>query len=170
MQKLGNVIRKDYIDRFRDTIERSDRASIEEILQSTSMFYQHEIDVALELLDDALEFGQASSYRFIFAEHGTDVSGYSCYGQIPCTDSSYDLYWLAVRHDQRRKGIGRSLLVETERRLKHVGARRLFAETSSREVYYPTQAFYASCGYALEARLRDFYAPGDDRLTYGKVF
>jgi hypothetical protein len=41
-------------------------------------------------------------------------------------------------------------------------------ETSSRADYAPTRRFYHKRGYLESARLRDFYAPGDDRVVLTK--
>jgi hypothetical protein len=43
-------------------------------------------------------------------------------------------------------------------------------ETSSQGGYERTRRFYDQAGYVEEARLRDFYKPGDDRITYVKRF
>jgi hypothetical protein len=40
----------------------------------------------------------------------------------------------------------------------------LLVETSSRPDYENTRAFYARCGYIEAARIKDFYAPADDRI------
>ena len=48
------------------------------------------------------------------------------------------------------------------------GGRRLYAETSGRAQYRPTRRFYRRAGFRREARLRDFYAPGDDKLIFVK--
>jgi len=40
----------------------------------------------------------------------------------------------------------------------------LLVETSSRPDYSNTRAFYARCGYTEAARIKDFYAPADDRI------
>jgi hypothetical protein len=46
----------------------------------------------------------------------------------------------------------------------------LVVETSSRPEYAPTRAFYERRGYAEAARMREFYAPGDDRVIFTKRF
>jgi hypothetical protein len=44
----------------------------------------------------------------------------------------------------------------------------VYVETSGRRDYAPTRAFYERAGYRPEARLADFYAPGDDKWIYVK--
>ena len=44
----------------------------------------------------------------------------------------------------------------------------IIAETSGRDQYSPTRAFYDSAGFALEARIADYYNKGDDLLIYVK--
>ena len=46
----------------------------------------------------------------------------------------------------------------------------LIAETSSRADYSATRRFYARQGYAEAARVRDYYALGDDRIFFVKRF
>jgi ribosomal protein S18 acetylase RimI-like enzyme len=94
---------------------------------------------------------------------------YTCYGRIPGTDASFDLYWIATRADQHRRGHGRRLLQETERRILRMGGRRVYIETSSRPQYAPTREFYRACGYTELAHFEDFYRPGDGKLVYGKL-
>ena len=43
-------------------------------------------------------------------------------------------------------------------------------ETSSRENYAPTRSFYRGRGYEEEARVRDYYAMGDDKVILVKRF
>ncbi len=49
------------------------------------------------------------------------------------------------------------------------GGSRVYVETSSRPLYEPTRAFYLARGYREEARLPDFYGPGDAKVMYVKV-
>ena len=45
----------------------------------------------------------------------------------------------------------------------------MYIETSNRPQYASTRAFYERCGYVCEAVLRDFYAPGDDKVIFVRV-
>jgi ribosomal protein S18 acetylase RimI-like enzyme len=169
------------------------RPRIAEILRNTRVFNREEIAVALELFDEgvgdrglriadlsahpqsALPEGRPrnprSDYLFLGAFTAEEVLvGYACWGPTPATDRTWDLYWIAVDAALQGAGIGTILLEEVERRLVGQHARMLIAETSSRSDYAATRAFYERRGYAEVARVRDFYAPGDDRIVFVKRF
>jgi hypothetical protein len=42
----------------------------------------------------------------------------------------------------------------------------LIADTSGTDDFAPTRAFYRKNGYAEEARIRDFWAKGDDKVVF----
>jgi ribosomal protein S18 acetylase RimI-like enzyme len=153
---------------FRQDVRPGDPGTVREIVASTGFFHDHEIAVAVELVDERQKKGLASGYLFLFAEQGVRTVGYSCYGEIPCTAGSYDLYWIAVRDDCRGQGIGKVLLQKTETLIAGRQGRAVWVETSSREKYAATRNFYLRSGYMEEAVLKGFYAPGDDKFIYVK--
>lgn len=165
---LPHVLPREHL-RYRDEVRPGDRDVVRDIIASSGFFSQAEVDIAVELVDERLAQGQRSGYYFLFAEHGGEVLGYTCFGPIPGTTVSYDLYWIAVRHQYRGRGVGTLLLVRSETTIAHLGGRRIYIETSSRPLYTPTHAFYGAHGYHPEARLADYYAPGDAKLIYVKV-
>lgn len=152
---------------YRTQIRPDDPAIVRDIVQSTGFFYDFEVDVAAELVEEALAKGvEESGYYFIFAECEGRTVGFSCTGPIACTIGSYDLFWIAVHHDFRGKGIGKKLLSHTHMHVKEKGGRLIVAETSGTPKYAPTRAFYLNNGYILEAQVKDFYLPGDDKMMY----
>lgn len=154
---------------FRDRVGDQDRLSVREIVTSTGFFSAAEVDVAEELVAEHLAKGEESGYFFVFAETPQGrILGYACYGPTPCTARTFDLYWVAVHESMRGRGLGKSLLAQVENRLKVTGG-KLIAETSSRPQYAPTHRFYLSCGFQLEARIGDYYAPGEDILYFTKI-
>jgi len=155
---------------LRQEILPSDPPAIREIVASTGVFCDHEIDVAVELASQRLQRGPASGYFFVLAAAEERLAGYSCYGPIPCTLQSYDVYWIAVHRHFQGRGLGRRLLAESECRIAAVGGRRIYVETSSQDRYRPTRTFYEHCGYRPVATLEDFYAPGDAKMIYLKTF
>jgi ribosomal protein S18 acetylase RimI-like enzyme len=138
------------------------RSRIEAIVRATGVFNEDEIGVALEVFD------KTSEYECLGAFDGDSLVGYVCFGATPSTDRTYDLYWIAVHPEAQRFGVGATLMSEVEQRLWQRRARLVVVETSSRDDYAPTRRFYHKRGYQETARLRDFYAPGDDRVVLTK--
>jgi ribosomal protein S18 acetylase RimI-like enzyme len=147
-----------------------DRESIERILRAARVFSEQEVQVALELIDEGLATPHVpDAYRFVVAEAPDGaVAGYACYGSTPGMPGTFDLYWIAVEPALQGQGVGKILISAVEDVVAREGAARIVVETSSREDYEPTRAFYDKSGYALENREADFYSPGDDKVTYVK--
>jgi ribosomal protein S18 acetylase RimI-like enzyme len=147
------------------------RERIESILRSAGVFNACEVDVALELFDATYGGGSSSDYSFLgaFGADG-DLAGYACYGPTPATDRTFDLYWIATDATRQGKGVGSALMLEVEKRLEQERARLLVVETSSRSDYAQTRAFYGRHGYTESGRVRDYYAPEDDRVIFTKRF
>ena len=121
--------------------------------------------VALEVFDAAVS--GSPDYTALAAEVGGTFAGWICWGATPCTEGTYDLYWMAVDPALHGAGVGSALLAEMERRLGGV-ARLIVVETAGRADYLPTRAFYERRGYSAAARIPDFYSPGDDLVVYVK--
>lgn len=84
------------------------------------------------------------------------------------TEGTWNLYMLAVRPDRQRQGHGASLVRQVERELTARGERLLLIETSGLGSFRQTRAFYRALGYDEEARIRDFYRAGDDKVVFRK--
>lgn len=145
-----------------------DRDAVRRLVESTGVFSAVEVDVAVELVDERLKQGLDSGYYFVFAESEGEPVGYTCFGPIPLTAASYDLYWIAVDKSQQGRRIGRLLLEKSESLIRELGGRQVYIETSNREQYAPTRGFYLRCGYEQAALLKDFYATGDDKVIYAR--
>jgi acetoin utilization deacetylase AcuC-like enzyme/GNAT superfamily N-acetyltransferase len=154
---------------WRFDLQPEDPQRIGRLVARTGFFHSQEIEVAVELAQERLTKGEASGYFFMLAEQYGRLVGYTCYGPIACTQNSFDLYWIAVHPDFQRKGLGRRLLRETEALIRKAGGGRIYVDTSQRDQYTSTRAFYESCGYRLESVLKDFYAPDDGKVIYSKV-
>lgn len=146
----------------------ADRNAVRNILAKSGFFNVEEVEVGVSLIDEYLETGEASGYLFLFAEEDSQVVGYTCYGPIPGTRFSFDLYWIAVDSDAQGRGIGQELLAATEALIRAQGGRRVYVETSSRPLYERTRRFYERAGYIEEARLAQYYAPDDDKVLFVK--
>lgn len=150
--------------RFRDAVTPDDADAVRRMVLSTGFFSPLEVEVAVDLVQERLQRGEAGGYHFLFAEADGQTVGYTCFGPIACTVGSFDLYWIAVERDHQGGGIGRELLRRSEKAIAGMGGRRIYVETSSRPQYEPTRQFYERCGYSVEAVLKDFYSPGDGKV------
>jgi ribosomal protein S18 acetylase RimI-like enzyme len=166
--KMRDVIKENLLS-WREEPLSSDVESIRKIVDSTDFFSREERSMAVELAEERLLKGLSSGYYFLFVEEHKEVIGYACFGPIPGTRDSFDLYWIAVRNDQRGFGLGKVILGKAEQKIDTLGGKKIYIETSSRDQYKPTQAFYNRCGYKKEAVLPDFYSLGDDKIIYVKT-
>ena len=175
-------------------LEPSHRSRVAEILRSTENFRDEEVDVALELFDEsqsgadyvtvgafpATGDGRRAAVETAVRASSDEIAapspvasrqspvGFAIYGPTMATDRTYDLYWIAVDRAAQGTGCGSVLLAEVERSLETLHARMLVIETSSRSDYTATRGFYLKRGYVEAARVREFYAPDDDRIILTK--
>ncbi|MEP6992154.1 MAG: GNAT family N-acetyltransferase [bacterium] len=158
-------------------LRAGNRDRLSGLLLATGAFHPDEVDLALALFDEACPTGDIvtdddtgsvvgnADYEFVGAFDASGILvGYACFGPTPATGGTYDLYWLAVDPAAQGRGAGRALVQWVEQALLARGARLLVVETSSRPDYASTRNFYARGGFAEAARVRDFYAPADDRI------
>jgi len=157
----GNIV-------LRTNISHGDTEFIRDIVSSTGFFRPDEILVAVELAEERLAKGKSSGYEFVFAEVDGRVAAYSCFGLIPCSLISWDLYWIATGKDFQNRGLGKLILRKTEDIVRDAGGKTIYIETSSKPLYKPTQDFYLRNQCELIANFEDFYAIGDNKLVFCK--
>lgn len=151
-----------------DALRRSDREPLQRLLVGTGYFSEDEVAIALELIDVVLDRPEQKDYLIRVCHDDDAVLGYYCVGPTPATESTYDLYWIAVAQSMHGKGIGTALITHAEQLICSRGGRLVIAETSSRAQYDKTRRFYQSCGYQEVARIKGYYRPGDDLVVFGK--
>jgi ribosomal protein S18 acetylase RimI-like enzyme len=154
--------------KIRSLVEK-DRARLLLMLIKTRAFTSAEIDVAMELIDVALEDQFQNDYQiYCMVDDQDQVIGYICYGPTPITQGTFDLYWIAVDPDFQEHGVGSKLLGFLEERARAMGGRLILADTSTIPHYEKTQKFYLKNGFQEVARVSDYYHPGNDRITFCK--
>lgn len=85
------------------------------------------------------------------------------------TQGTWNMLLLAVHAGHQRSGLGRELVCEAESRVRDAGGRLLLVETSGLPEFERTRAFYRACGYEPEARIRDFYREGEDKVVFRRT-
>jgi ribosomal protein S18 acetylase RimI-like enzyme len=82
----------------------------------------------------------------------------------------WNLLFLGVQPEARRRGVARALIGEVERRLRAQGARMLLIDTSTAPPMEAARRLYAALGYERVALISDYWGPGDGKLTFRRRF
>ena len=85
------------------------------------------------------------------------------------TEGTWNALLLAVRPERQGKGLGAALMRHVEQTLAERGERVLLVETSGLDAFERTRNFYRKIGYKEEARIREFYAAGEDKVVFRKA-
>jgi GNAT superfamily N-acetyltransferase len=131
-------------------------------------FQPNEIEELGKMLADYLDANSDSDRFWITDDDDEDGPVGVAYCEPErMTDRTWNLQLIAIRPDYQGQGRGGKLLRYVEETLKARGGRMLLVETLAS--FERTRAFYAKCGYEEEARIRDFYTVGADKIVFRKV-
>lgn len=83
-------------------------------------------------------------------------------------EGTWNMLAIAVLPSKQGTGAGSAIVKALESNLRELGSRILIAETSGAEEFAQTREFYRKNGYTEEARIRDFWAAGDDKIIFWK--
>jgi ribosomal protein S18 acetylase RimI-like enzyme len=151
------------------TATKADGLQIIDITKRIDIFGQEEVESVKEAWWEYLEYDSPpDGYYFLVYRDGKKVLGFTCFGIRFLAEGVYDLLWIAVDPEARRKGVGAALMSTSEEAVREMGGRILIAETSGTAEYQSTREFYVRMGYVNEATIKDFYKPGDDLKIYTK--
>jgi ribosomal protein S18 acetylase RimI-like enzyme len=148
----------------------ADRQAIHRLAVDNAMFAEEELGGIDEVFDGYLA-GELDGHRWLVVDAGPDVVAAAYVAPEPFADRLWNLYFIAVDPAAHGGGIGRSLMAHIEALLADLGeseARILLVETSSTAQYDRTREVYARYGFDEEARIREYYGPGDDKVVFWK--
>ncbi len=146
----------------------SDATAIKALAVDNHMFEPDELGDFDEMLTGFFD-GSLDDHHWLAADDGDTVVGAAYYAPEPFADRMWNLYFIATAVDRHGDGIGSALLGHVVDELRSGGAdtaRTLIVDTSSDAAYTPARDFYRSHGFAEEAHIRDFYGPGEAKVTY----
>ena len=134
------------------------------------LFSADEIGIVETLVDDYFGGAIHDGHAFLVDDgnDGMQLRGVAYYAPETLTEGTWNLLMLGVHSDFQRQGVGAGLVKAVEEALKADGERLLLVETSSTPDFDGARAFYLKCGYEQEAIIRDYYADGDDMITFRK--
>ena len=85
------------------------------------------------------------------------------------TKGTWNLYLIAVHPDRQKQGRGKALLSYVEQMLMERGERILLVETAGTDDFEYVREFYRKNSYEEEARIREFYTAGIDKIVFRKA-
>ncbi len=142
------------------------------IAVASGLFAEDEVGGLSDTLSAYLD-GQLEEHRWVVIETAERmVIGAAYYAPEPFSDRVWNLLFIAVLPAHQGNGIGGALIAHVEEALRQRGidqAKVIIVETSSEGEFALTRQFYAQCGYDEEARIREFYGPGDDKIVFWKL-
>ncbi|NJK57133.1 MAG: GNAT family N-acetyltransferase [Pleurocapsa sp. SU_5_0] len=123
-----------------------------------------------DMLDEMISgyFNQKSESEYWFTYEDSKPVAIAYCGLERMTEGTWNLYLIAVHPDYQGQGLGTSMLHYIEQMLTARGERVMLVETSSLGTFEGTREFYRKCGYDEEARIREFYQAGEDKIVFRK--
>jgi ribosomal protein S18 acetylase RimI-like enzyme len=137
------------------------------LANASGLFESNQLEELKEMLSDY--FGNNNSDRFWVADDDNGIVGVAYTEMERMTDGTWNLLLIAIQPEDRGQGRGTTLLRYVEQMLTLQGGRILLVETSGLPEFERTRAFYRKCSYDEEARIRDYYKAGDDKIVYRKA-
>jgi ribosomal protein S18 acetylase RimI-like enzyme len=139
------------------------------VAESCGLFQPEERGELDGMIDGYLA-GELEGHQWIELSEDGAVKGAAYYAPETFADGVWNLYFIGVNTDQQGEGRGSALLKYVEAELKSQGQRILIIETSGLEGFELTRKFYDQHGYTIEARIRDYYQEGEDKVVFWKKF
>jgi len=143
---------------------RDDIAGLKAVLDRTKLFPS---DMLPDMVAPFLSGEQSALWLTCLGEEGP--VGLSYLVAEALTEGTWNMLALAVDPDHQGKGVGSAIVADAEARLKAQGQRLLIVDTSGTEAFARARQFYQKNGYEEEARIREFWAAGDDKITFRKA-
>jgi ribosomal protein S18 acetylase RimI-like enzyme len=142
----------------------NDLPNLKVVIEANDLFPSDMLD---EMISGYFNHKSGSEYWLTYEESKPVAIAYCAPEQM--TEGTWNLYLIAVHPDYQGQGIGTSLLHYIEQMLISRRERILLVETSSLETFEDTREFYRKCGYNEEARIREFYQAGEDKIVFRKL-
>lgn len=148
---------------IRPTLE-SDRNALMDLAVASGRFELEQIGLLEEMLKSPGE-----EDVWFTDDDGTGPVGVAYLAPEKMTSGTWNLYWIAVHPERQRQGRGQTLLSYVQQWLSDRGARLLLVETAGTDDFDYVRKFYLDSGFEKEARIRDFYDIGVDKIVFRKA-
>jgi ribosomal protein S18 acetylase RimI-like enzyme len=155
---------KDDAVKIRPT-EVDDIPALQLVLDETELFPSAMLP---DMLSGFLSGGESQDI-WLTCDVGGKAIGFCYAAPEQLTDGTWNMLAIAVHPTQQGRGHGGATIRRLEALLHDKGHRVLIADTSGKDEFAPTRGFYRKSGYSEEARIRHFWAEGDDKVVFWKL-
>jgi ribosomal protein S18 acetylase RimI-like enzyme len=138
------------------------------LAEASGLFEPSQTEELVQMLDQHFN-GETENQDLWFTDDHNGVIGVAYVAPERMTEGTWNLYLIAVHPDCQRQGRGVALLRHVEQVLAARGERVLLVETSGLDSFEYVRSFYRKSGYDEEARIREFYKAGDDKIIFRKA-
>ena len=145
----------------------NDATALIAVAEASGLFEPNQTEELAQMLSQHFN-AATNSHDFWFIDDDNGGIGVAYAAPERMTEGTWNLYLIAIHPDRQRQGRGRALLVHLEQILAERGERVLLVETSGTTDFEHVRAFYQNNGYEQEARIRDFYTEGVDKIVFRK--
>ena len=149
-------------------ITPDDTAALIALAKDTISFEPNELEELGKMFADYFNFN-SNSDDICITDDDNGLVGVAYCTPERMTNGTWNLLLIAIHPNYQGQGRGSALLRYVEQTLTGQGERVLLVETSGLPSFERTRAFYRKCGYDEEARIRDFYDVGNDKIVYRKL-
>ncbi|MEB3213704.1 MAG: GNAT family N-acetyltransferase [Leptolyngbyaceae bacterium] len=138
------------------------------LAEAIGLFEPNQIEELAQMLGQYFS-NEADREGLWFTDDDNEPVGVAYVAPERMTDGTWNLYLIAIHPDYQGQGRGTALLSHVEQMLANRGERVLLVETSGLKDFEYVRAFYRKSGYEEEARIREFYKVGDDKIIFRKA-
>lgn len=142
---------------------REDVPALKDVIEASGLFPSEMLDGMIEAY---LEGKSPEDIWLTAEEEGLRAIVYCAPERM--TQGTWNLLLIVVHPAVQGGGLGRLLMRHVEALLAGRGERILLVETSGLPSFEGTRRFYSRLGYEEEARIRDFYQAGEDKVIFRK--
>lgn len=144
-----------------------DTSALLALAEATGLFESDQIEKLAQMLNQHFS-NETDSQGIWLTDYDNEPVGVAYVAPERMTDGTWNLYLIAIHPNHQKQGRGAVLLRYVEQMLAERGERVLLVETSGTDDFEYVRAFYRNNDYVEEARIRDFYTDGVDKIVFRK--
>lgn len=153
----------------------ADSDAVMDLSEASGLFQPHELADLRGMLEASLDGSLGPDHHWVVDDDDgwtastSRLASLAYFAPEAFANRVWNLYLIAVDPSRQGEGRGTAMLKYVEAELATRGERLLLIETSGLGRFEQTRAFYRTNGYDEEARIRDYYDVGDDKVIFRKA-